>query len=472
MYDHVVLISIDTLRADGIACNPCCLWRARHGALDLKTPFLDDLARRSAFFTNAITAAPYTSAAHASILTGLWPSNHGAYEFFGRPIAADTLFTSARKHGYDTVLRADFPVMLGPHLGFTRDVDRYIVEDDDAYVEAVAASRRSCSLLHFGSLHIPYGFHNLTYGGRAYAEHVAALEAEIARDGQPEVADVLNETYRSAEDLQLLLRYKRVIMSLYARGQYRQLFQLYLAGIETACAIRIEPVLHRVQEALKGRRTLFVLFGDHGEEYGPDVYGHFNSVDEGVLRVPILFWGDGIRPGLHTTRIRTIDILPTVKRLLGWDRPDERLDGESLDQAFDGGGVGGPRRAFSQAYVARAEQADQAQRRVLAGIGHNAASVRHVLYREAVHEGAGKLSRRFYVAGTENREPVACTPELTYESFDPQGYPQPAHDPAAMRALLALLNGYGQGDAAAQSAVEIPVDLHRHLVNHGYFQRE
>jgi hypothetical protein len=108
---------------------------------------------------------------------------------------------------------------------------------------------------------------------------------------------------------------------------------------------------------------------------------------------------------------------------------------------------------------------------VLAGTGPEAEAVQHVLCREAADEGDGKLSRRFYVTGSENREPVAPTPAITYERFDAHGRPQPANESAEMRTLLSLLNAYGQGSAGASAAVAVPTDLHRHLVNHGYFQQ-
>ncbi|HEX8336623.1 MAG TPA: sulfatase-like hydrolase/transferase, partial [Pyrinomonadaceae bacterium] len=221
MYDHIILISVDTLRADGIAANPLRLWPEEYGlSYELRTPVLDELVGQGAFFANTITAAPYTSASHASLLTGCWPPRHGAREFFGSRLAARTLFNGAKGRGYHTVLKTDFPVMLGAPLGFVSDVDRYLVEDDDAYVAALAGARRSCSLLHFGSVHIPYGFHNTRFGGRDYLEKVEALEAEVGQGGRDAPADVLSETFRTAEDLDLLLRYKQAVVALYAARRY------------------------------------------------------------------------------------------------------------------------------------------------------------------------------------------------------------------------------------------------------------
>jgi hypothetical protein len=467
VYDHVVLISIDTLRADGIAYNPLQLWPYEYNiARSLKTAAFDELAQCGAFFANTVTAAPYTSASHASILTGLWPANHGVSDFFGRPLSVSTIFTEAGRQGYRTVMKTDFPVMIGSYLKLNRDVDTYIVEDDDAFLAAVGATERSCSLLHFGSVHLPYGFHNMKFGGSDYGAMVEALEEETRRIDCGAPADVMNETYRTAEDLQLLLRYKRAIVALYATGQYSRLFELYLEGIEYFCRARFVPVLQRLLDAFAGKRMLLVLFGDHGEAYTPDTYGHFNAVDEGVLRIPLLFWGTDIPSRLFTSRVRSIDIVPTVYELLGWRPADVRFDGSSLVSSIQNGVEPESRPAHVQAYVAQADQANLAQQRFRQG--EAPCTVQHVLYKEAAYYGAFKLSRRNYVSGTENHEPVACEPDLLLERFDEAMRPRRVFDDGMQQRLLGVMD---RNRRLETGSVSIPPELRRHLENHGYLQK-
>lgn len=467
MYDHIVFISIDTLRADGIGYNPLQLWPYEYNiSRKLQTPALDNLASAGAFFANTVTAAPYTSASHGSVLTGLWPANHGVSDFFGHALAASTIFTEAARHGYRTLLKTDFPVMIGSYLKLNRDVETYIIEDDTAFVEAVAATERSCSLLHFGSVHLPYGFHNVKFGGSDYVKTVEDLEKETRHIDNLARADVMSETYRTAEDLELLLRYKRVITALYASGQYRRLFELYLDGIEYFCRTRFEPVLDRLLRALAGKRVLFILFGDHGEAYTPDTYGHFNAVDEGVLRVPLLFWGTEIPAGLFRSRVRTIDILPTLYDLLGWPKAGAAFDGASLVDSIRAGVEPEVRSANVQVYVAQADQANLAQQRFTSGT--EPAMVHHVLYKEAVYEDQFKLSRRNYVPGTENHDPVACEPELLLERFDAQLRPNRVFDKVVEQRLLGLMD---RNRRRGSEPVLIPPELRRHLENHGYLQK-
>ncbi len=65
---HVVLVTIDTLRADAVAA---------YGNV-AKTPALDALARDGVRFDRAFTAAPVTLPSHASLMTGRYPPGHGA----------------------------------------------------------------------------------------------------------------------------------------------------------------------------------------------------------------------------------------------------------------------------------------------------------------------------------------------------------------------------------------------------------
>ena len=65
---NVVLISLDTTRADHLGC---------YGDTDARTPATDALARRGVLFAQAATTAPLTLPAHSSIMTGLYPTYHG-----------------------------------------------------------------------------------------------------------------------------------------------------------------------------------------------------------------------------------------------------------------------------------------------------------------------------------------------------------------------------------------------------------
>ncbi|MGA1795669.1 MAG: sulfatase, partial [bacterium] len=65
---NLLIITIDTLRADHLGC---------YGYSRVKTPVIDRLASEGAVFTQAITPVPITLPSHTSIMTGLYPAQHG-----------------------------------------------------------------------------------------------------------------------------------------------------------------------------------------------------------------------------------------------------------------------------------------------------------------------------------------------------------------------------------------------------------
>src|SRR5436305_6262851 len=65
---NVLLITLDTTRADHIGC---------YGFPLAQTPRLDRLAREGVRCADAVSAAPITLPSHSSILTGLYPPAHG-----------------------------------------------------------------------------------------------------------------------------------------------------------------------------------------------------------------------------------------------------------------------------------------------------------------------------------------------------------------------------------------------------------
>ncbi len=91
---NVVLVSMDATRADHLSC---------YGHERLTSPNLDRLAERSVVYEWCISPACWTLPSHASMFTGLYPSQHGTH--FGNPVLSDrfsTLAEALRSEGYQT----------------------------------------------------------------------------------------------------------------------------------------------------------------------------------------------------------------------------------------------------------------------------------------------------------------------------------------------------------------------------------
>jgi tetratricopeptide (TPR) repeat protein len=90
----VILISIDTLRADHLAL---------YGYPDGSTPGLDAMGRNAVVFEDVYSHVPLTLPSHASLLTGQLPTRHGIHDNIGFTLATrDTLAARFKAAGYAT----------------------------------------------------------------------------------------------------------------------------------------------------------------------------------------------------------------------------------------------------------------------------------------------------------------------------------------------------------------------------------
>jgi len=331
--DHVVLISLDTLRGDSFGLDKYKhLSKSIKAGLTLKSGLMDELAAGGFYFKNCFSAAPFTTASHASILTGFLPLHHGVFEYFNSDMKKKTVFEYAKMEGYTTIFQTDFPIILGQPIGFTRGVDNYCIEDEYGALENLRTNIRSktVSLFHFGGIHYPYGFHTLKFGGNDYRQKVQALEEEFDITKAALPRDQFDETHRVGEDKELLFRYKNIIEHLYAQKEYKRLTELYFEGVDYFLEHRFRPFLTELRKVLGDSNHLIVFFGDHGEDWSVESKGHYKSLTAGVLHVPLIITGNEIVPHVIENNVRTIDIAPTVLNALGL-KVSEKMDGEILN---------------------------------------------------------------------------------------------------------------------------------------------
>ncbi len=125
----VILVSIDTLRADRVGA---------YGYGKGTTPHLDALAREGVVFERAISPVPLTLPAHATLLTGRLPPRHGVRDNLGfaLPAAQSTLATRFRAAGRPTGAAVSSYVMRAA-TGLAAGFELY---DDALTVDAATAS--------------------------------------------------------------------------------------------------------------------------------------------------------------------------------------------------------------------------------------------------------------------------------------------------------------------------------------------
>src|SRR6266852_2198879 len=118
---NVILITLDTVRADHLGC---------YGNKNIQTPTLDALGHDGVVFERAISQVPLTWPSHAAILTGMYPFQNGVQDFTGQPLAQQfrSVAQAFRQAGYATgaVVSA---FVLDRGWGLARGFDFY----DDAF---------------------------------------------------------------------------------------------------------------------------------------------------------------------------------------------------------------------------------------------------------------------------------------------------------------------------------------------------
>jgi arylsulfatase A-like enzyme/Flp pilus assembly protein TadD len=287
---HLVLVTIDTLRADRLGA---------YGHAGASTPNLDRLAGEGALAPQAMVHVPLTRPSHASILTGLHPAEHGLRDNVSPPLRADVplLPEALKAAGFSTAAFVSSVVLssqAGLARGFDTYSDRFEAGGDDARFLNTIQKR----------------------GDLATAE--AAQWIAAAPEGRLFLWLHLYDPHDPYEP-------PEPYASRFAKDPYDG---------EVAWS---DELIGRLRAALEARGlfdgTLFVVTSDHGEglgEHGESAHGFFAY--ETTLRVPLIFRGRGVRPGARiSVTARAVDLVPTALDLLGVAAPAAmRPSGRSL----------------------------------------------------------------------------------------------------------------------------------------------
>lgn len=304
---HVLLITVDTLRADHLDA---------YGDLAVDTPALDAFLDAAVVFENSWTVVPITTPSLGSLLTSRTPRNHGAINNSYDLTSPDpTLAMALSEAGYRT--GAFLPTFLADKPGFKRGFDRYdhprlgeeswsgheIVRRALSFQEEIEAEGgRWFVWVHLIEPHSPY----------APGEE---LEAKYLPPGATPTEEHRSETY--GEGTFTTTEEIEIIRALY-RGDVE---------LTDRC---LEPMLERARDP--GARILTVFTADHGEmmfEHA-NYFGHTAWLHEPILRVPLAFHhSDGSLPAARRTDpVTQLDVSATLLGQLGvpWHSPEGGLD--------------------------------------------------------------------------------------------------------------------------------------------------
>ena len=338
---NVVLISIDTLRADHLGC---------YGASPSPSPRIDAFAQQALRFTTAYSTSSYTLPAHGSMLTGQFPAVHGATDPEDRldPARSPFLAQMLADAGYVTAAFTGGAYMAAD-FGFAAGFDRYANNDPVWALD----SARGRQLMEMGTGPNAAQHAELL---RRYATPMIARWIESQDDGTPFF--LFAHTYvvhNYAPDKARLRAHgllgekgkeQRLDDSRRERFNFgesalhdevlSELLPYYDATIEMADEF-VGALLDALDRAGLAERTLVVVTSDHGEEFGEHGYfGHGKNLYESNVRVPLLVRlpagvpgrARGARmpdePAVHDELISLADLPPFILRCLGKD-PDPRM---------------------------------------------------------------------------------------------------------------------------------------------------
>src|SRR5258708_5310530 len=290
----VVLITIDTLRADHVHC---------YGYDKLETPALDALAKGGLRFTQAFTPSPITNTSHASILTGLLPGSHGVTDF-AVPLSAahPTVAELLKSRNYHTAAFIGAVILDSKTLapGFERGFDFY-----DNFPEHSSTKSR------WGRVE------------RRGMDVVAHAEKWLsAPPGGPHFVWV--HLYDPHDPYEPPMPYSQIYKD--------HLYDGEIAYADSALA----NLIAYLKTSGKYPNSIIVAVGDHGEglgEHHEDTHGIF--LYDSTTHVPLIFKlpGDVGAGTVVSAQVRTVDIMPTLLELAGARAPEKR-DGESLQSYF------------------------------------------------------------------------------------------------------------------------------------------
>jgi choline-sulfatase len=305
---NVLLITIDTLRADAIGA---------YGNTTVSTPWLDRLSNGGVRFSRALAQTVVTLPSHANILSGRYPFHHGVRENSGFrfPGDVDTLATLLKARGYRTgAFVSAFP--LDVRFGLARGFDVY----DDRYGKG--AERRA-----FREPERP--------GPATVAAAVAWINQQSNQQSNLQSAITNLQSPPWFAWVHLYEPHFPYAPPEPFATRYRQ--APYLGEVSAADAA-LAPLISPILEQGAAARTIVVVTGDHGEalgDHGELTHGLFAY--DATLRVPLFFYQPRLfRPRVVDDPVRHVDILPTVLDAVGI-APPGGLDGVNLLSAIETG---------------------------------------------------------------------------------------------------------------------------------------
>jgi arylsulfatase A-like enzyme/predicted Zn-dependent protease len=290
---NVLLISVDTLRADRLGC---------YGYKDISTPVIDGMAARGLRFEKCISQTPLTLPSHTTMLSGTYPAYHGVRDNGGFlvPQDLDTLAEVFKQNGFRT----------GAAVGaYVLDSKWGLNQGFDFYYDRFDVSRKE-------------GF----------------SMADVQRRGEEVIDQALDWLGKNKNEQFFFFAHLYDPHTPYdPPDPYREQYSRDLYAGEIAY---VDSQLGRLWDFLKAQRllerTMVVFTSDHGEslgEHGEETHGFF--IYQGAVEVPLIIVPprSRLRGKVLSPVVSLADLMPTILDLAGLPVP-RGVQGRSLVPLF------------------------------------------------------------------------------------------------------------------------------------------
>jgi arylsulfatase A-like enzyme len=340
---NIVLIVIDTLRADHLGC---------YGYQRPTSPFLDKLAGDSLVLDNLYSASNFTAPAFTSLFTASYPSRHGVFDFYAQPkhspirkcfeaneallhgIVSFRFFPNLLSHIWGTVENAPDT----RSFDYSKELPRAISDGAVEWLEAYKGDRPFCLFLHYDGPHIPYRLPD-KYADMFDSVDPESVSSEIRNAFFPQHMEHIGRSDADNEPVQQL---KKIIKNINTRGhEVDAVTRQWLTDKYDASIRYTDDMVARVYESLQSLGllddTLLCVLSDHGEElWDHGDFGHagIHMYDEIIRTVGILHDPrdpEGWRSALPSSHVQ---ILPSLLDLAGAKQVPEAIESLGLGAAL------------------------------------------------------------------------------------------------------------------------------------------
>lgn len=321
---NILFIVVDTLRPDHLGC---------YGYERPTSPCLDALAEKSTVLESLWSASNFTAPAFTSLFTGLYPHQHGVFDFTAQAPQSPIfdIFKHNKTQTAGVVTFRFFQNLLSRIWGdieavtdtrsfnHSKDLPQAVTDSSLVWLKEHGKSGPFCLFVHYNGPHLPYRLPQ-KYSNIFDTINSDSLDPEFLRLLFPQDLEHLDETpgdhtgsmFKLLEDINW---HKRKV----SPEELQWIVEKYDASIRYNDQV-IGDLLEGVERLGLSGDTIVVVLSDHGEEFmehGAIGHGGIHLNEEIIRTVGIIHEPGGVAGVRVKQPLSQVDIFPTLLEMAG-----------------------------------------------------------------------------------------------------------------------------------------------------------